>query len=107
MNFSQLSPAAVFAGLAALAALLYALQRLRVRHREVTVPTTLFWKIAAEKAPARTFRERFRHPWAYLLFLLIASLLWLAFAGPGPRAGDQVAAYNTGLPASTCTTIAR
>ena len=82
MSFANLSAGWVLAGLAALAALLYALQRLRVRHRQVTVVTTLFWRVAAEEAPARTFVERFRHPWAYALILLIVSLLWLAFAGP-------------------------
>lgn len=86
MTFAHLSPVWVVAGLAALAALLFLLQRLRVRHRQVPVVTTLFWRIAAEEAPARTYVERFRHPWAYLLFLLIGSLLWLGFAGPEPRA---------------------
>jgi hypothetical protein len=84
MSFTLLPLAAVLAGLAGLAALLYALQRLRIRHRPVTVVTTLFWRVAAEEAPARTFTERFRHPWAYALILLIAALLWLAFAGPEP-----------------------
>ncbi|MSU22728.1 MAG: hypothetical protein EXS32_02780 [Opitutus sp.] len=82
MNFANLSAGWVVAGIAGLAALLYALQRLRVRHRQVTVVTTLFWRVAAEEAPARRFVERFRHPWAYALILLIVSLLWLAFAGP-------------------------
>ncbi len=89
MNFAHLSPAWVVAGLAGLAALLYALQRLRVRHRQVTVVTTLFWRVAAEEAPARTFVERFRHPWAYALILLIAALLWLALAGPEARRTDS------------------
>lgn len=82
MSFANMPIGWVAAGLAGLAGLLYVLQRLRVRHRTVTVVTTLFWRSAAEEAPARTFRERFRHPWAYLLFLAIAALLWLAFAGP-------------------------
>lgn len=84
MSFANLPVAWVLAGLGALAALLFALQRLRVRHRDVTVVTTLFWRVAAEEAPARSFVERFRHPWAYALFLLIVSLLWLAFSGPEP-----------------------
>ena len=84
MNFANLPLAGVLAGLAGLAAVLYALQRLRIRHRQVTVATTLFWKVAAEEAPARTLRERFRHPWAYALILLITALLWLAFAAPEP-----------------------
>jgi len=85
MTFANLSLAGLLGGLAAIATLLYVLQRLRIRHRVVTVATTLFWRAAAEEAPARTFRERFRHPWAYALFLLIAALLWLAFAGPASR----------------------
>lgn len=84
MNFANLPLAWVLAGLGALAALLFALQRLRVRHRDVTVVTTLFWRVAADEAPARSLVERFRHPWAYALFLFIVSLLWLAFSGPEP-----------------------
>ena len=33
-------------------------------------------------APARVFRERFRHLWAYLLALLICLLIWFGAAGP-------------------------
>jgi hypothetical protein len=84
VSFANLPLAWVGGGLAALATLLYVLQRLRVRHRQVTVVTTLFWRVAAEEAPARTLVERFRHPWAYAFILLIVSLLWLAFAGPQP-----------------------
>ena len=67
-------------GLAALAGLFFALQRLRVRQRTLTVETTLFWRQAIEEARARVFVERFRHPWVYALLLLIAALLWLGFA---------------------------
>jgi hypothetical protein len=88
MNFTQLPLPGVLAGIAVLAGVLYALQRLRVRHRAVTVVTTLFWRVAAEEAPARTLRERFRHPWAYLLILVILCLLWLAWAGPEWTQGD-------------------
>ncbi|MFT7679735.1 MAG: hypothetical protein ACI8QC_003740, partial [Planctomycetota bacterium] len=38
MSFLNLSPAAFWLGLGGLVAGLYALQRLRVRHREVSVP---------------------------------------------------------------------
>lgn len=89
MNFTQLPLPGVLAGIAVLAGVLYALQRLRVRHRPVTVVTTLFWRVAAEEAPARTLRERFRHPWAYLLILVILCLLWLAWAGPEWKQGDS------------------
>ena len=81
MSTSVLSGVAVAAGLAALAALLFALQRLRVRHRDVTVVTTLFWREAIEEARARVLLQRFRHPWAYALIVLIASLAWLGVAG--------------------------
>ena len=82
MNWTTLSTGGFFAGLAALAGILFLLQRLRVRHREVPVVTTLFWKEAVEEARARVLVKRFRHPLAYLFVLLIASLLWLGFAGP-------------------------
>lgn len=82
MSFAWLSPLVFFAGLAGLAGVLFALQRLRVRHRTVMVPTTLFWREALEDTRARVFVQRFRHPWAYLLVLAIAALAWLAVAGP-------------------------
>lgn len=82
MTFTNLPLFAVLGGLAVLAALLFALQRLRARHIEVTVPTTLFWLAAVRDAPVRVFWQRFRHWLAYLLILLICALLWLAWAGP-------------------------
>lgn len=82
MNLTWLSGAAFAGGLAVLAGVLFALQRLRVRHREVEVVTTLFWREAIEETRARVLVQRFRHPWAYLLVLLVASLLWFAVAGP-------------------------
>ena len=82
MSFQLLPGLAVVAGIAALAGLLYVLQRLRVRHRDVVVPTTLFWRAAVQETRARVFVRRFRHPLAYALLLLIASLLWLAIAEP-------------------------
>lgn len=82
MNFANLSAFGVVAGLAGLAALLFVLQQLRTRYRDVTVVTTMFWKQVVDEAPVRKFRERFRHPLAYALVLAICSLLWLAFAEP-------------------------
>lgn len=81
MSFERLGPLWVGLGVIGLAAALFLLQRLRVRHRTVTVPTTLFWRQAVEETRARIFKRRFRHPWAYLLFLSLASLLWLALSG--------------------------
>ena len=92
MTFANLSPLAVASGLAALAAILYGLQRLRIRFREQPVATLLFWKAASTEAPARTLVQRFRHLWAYLLILSICSLIWLAIAEPqwqDEAAGDD------------------
>ena len=82
MNFLNLSLLGVLAGLAGLAGILFALQQLRARHTEVTVPTTIFWAAAVRQAPVRILRRRFRHWLAYLLVLVIAALLWIGFAGP-------------------------
>ena len=87
MSFAMLSTLFVGLGLAGLAGLLYALQRLRVQSNELVVATTMFWRAAVREAPVRVFTRRFRHFLAYLLTLLIAGLLWLAFAGP--QAGEQ------------------
>jgi aerotolerance regulator-like protein len=81
MMFGNLPLWGVGAGLASLAGVLFVLQMLRVRHRQIEVPTTMFWREAVEESRARVLRQRFRHPWAYLLFLLIACLLWLALSG--------------------------
>ena len=90
MTWANLSPLALAGGLAALAAILFALQRLRVRYRPVPVITTLFWREAVEEARARVFVRRFRHPLAYLLVLAIAGLIWLAVAEPQPGEADPV-----------------
>ncbi|RLV59887.1 hypothetical protein D5018_09970 [Parashewanella curva] len=82
MNFINLSPSLVIAGLVAIAGLLFALQQLRTRYRTVVVPTSMFWQQAAQDAPVRVFRQKFKHLLAYLLTLLIASLLWLGFSEP-------------------------
>jgi hypothetical protein len=87
VNLSSFGFATFAAGLAALAGALFLLQRLRVRHREVRVPTLLFWKEAVEESRARVYVRRFRHPWAYALALAAAALLWLAAALPR-AAGD-------------------
>jgi len=81
MSFG-LSMGVLASGLLALAGLLFLLQRLRVRYQPRRVVTTLFWKEALEEARARVFVRRFRHLLAYLLVLVIASLLWLGFGDP-------------------------
>jgi hypothetical protein len=88
VSFANLSLLSVVAGVAALAGVLFLLQRLRVRHREVVVITTQFWREATEEAQARVLVDRFRHPLAYLFVLLIGALLWLGVAGPRADAGD-------------------
>lgn len=89
MSFGFVSALVGGLGLAALAGALYALQRLRVRHREVEVETTLFWEQAIEESRARVLTQRFRHPWTYALLLGICSLMWLAFAGLRSDAADD------------------
>ena len=86
MSPTALSAAALLAGLVAVAAALYALQRLRVRHESRTVVTSLFWREATEETRARSLFERFRHPLAYAMALLCAGLLWL---GAGRLDGER------------------
>lgn len=93
MSFANLPLLGVLAGIVGIAALLFLLQLLRIRHVEVAVPTTLFWREAAREAPVRVLRGVFRHPLAYLLVLAVCTLLWLAFAGPEAR-DDRTAAYR-------------
>ena len=78
---SLLGAGATILGLAAIAGILYLLQRLRVRHRPVRVVSTLFWREAVEEARARVLVQRFRHPLIYLFLLGILALLWLATSG--------------------------
>ncbi|MEZ6195394.1 MAG: BatA domain-containing protein [Planctomycetota bacterium] len=82
MSFATLGAAAFLLGLAGLAGGLYLLQRLRVRHRRVSVVTTMFWDEAREESRARVLVRRFRHPWAYALVLAVAAAMWTALAGP-------------------------
>ncbi|MCP4240202.1 MAG: hypothetical protein GY772_06535, partial [bacterium] len=89
MNLEFLSPLGFAGGLAVLAGALYMLHRLRVRHREVIVPTTLFWKQAQEDTLARKLTAVFRHPRAYLFVLAILALLLLAVAGPSLEGNDD------------------
>lgn len=81
MSFSNLPWGWAAAGALLLAGVFYLLQRLRVRHQLVEVETTLFWQQAMEESRARVLTQRFRHPWAYALIVLISLLLWFAVAG--------------------------
>jgi hypothetical protein len=77
LTLTALSGSALLGGLVATAAVLYALQRLRVRHESRTVVTSLFWREATEETRARSLFERFRHPLAYAMALLCAGLMLL------------------------------
>jgi hypothetical protein len=81
LSLSQFSIPALFAGLAAIAAALFLLQRLRVRFQQVDIVTTLFWRQAQDENRTRVLTQRFRHIWVYLFLLAISSLLWLAASG--------------------------
>ena len=90
MTFLTLPILAVLAGLAAIGLGLFLLQQLRARNTPVAVPTLMFWRASVKEAPVRVFRDRFRHLWAYLLCLLICSLIWLAFSDPATDSNDQI-----------------
>ena len=89
MSLANFSWPVALLGLSALAVGLFLLHRLRVRHRDVEVPTTLFWREAVEDTRARVLVRRFRHPLTYLLLLGISSLLWLAAGGLRGAAADE------------------
>lgn len=89
MNFGLFSIPAVAAGIAALAAGLWLAQRLRVRHNEVQVLTTLFWQDALKETRARVFTRRFRHWRAWVLLVAIVSLLWMLLGQPYTDAPDS------------------
>ncbi len=82
MSFANLSALGVVAGLLGLAGLLFLLQQLRIRYRELPVVTNLFWQQAVAPALARWLWQRFRHPLAYLLILAICALIWISLAEP-------------------------
>ena len=89
MSFGLITLFGFFAGIAALAVALWAIQRLRVQHREVEVVTTLFWQEALKETRARVFVRRFRHWPAWLLLLAICSLLWMLFGQPEIQSNDS------------------
>ena len=89
MTFATLGWPLVAAGAVVLAALVYALQRLRPQRRVVRLPAASLWAQAMRDTPVRVLGGRFRQWPAYLLILAIALLLWVAAAQPqwGPAAG--------------------
>lgn len=86
VTFAAWSAAVVAAGALAVAALLFALQRLRIQRRRVAMAATPLWSQVARDAPPRVLGGRFRRPIAYLLALAIALALWLAASRPEPSA---------------------
>ncbi|MDA8967840.1 hypothetical protein N9F76_00955 [bacterium] len=90
MTFTLLSTVATLIGIGVIALALGLLQRLRVQHREIEVVSTLFWQAAVKETRARVFVQRFRHWPAWLLLVVIATLLWLLLAGPRWTATDQM-----------------
>ncbi len=82
MTFTGLPLSAVLLLAAGTAGLLAALHLLKIRPREVRVPTILFWKHAAESRSASTLLERFRHPLTYAFLTAISMLLALILGGP-------------------------
>ena len=82
MILRHFGPALLLGGLLLTVGMLFLLQRLRVRHRRLEVPTTLFWREAREEIRARVLVERFRHWKAWLLLVGAAALLWLGAADP-------------------------
>ncbi len=85
MTFLGLSTPLLLSLLLGSAALLFLLHFLRVRPREVVVPTLLFWKQAVEETRARTLPGRFRHPRTWAFLTLLAAILVAAAAEPVTR----------------------
>ncbi|WP_066721678.1 hypothetical protein [Sphingomonas pituitosa] len=92
MTFASFGLGPLLVGAMLIAGLLALLQRLRVQRQVVRVATTMFWRAAAQAAPARVLLERFRHWLAFLLILAIALTLWFAGARPSliPAAGSHL-----------------
>ncbi|KQN90800.1 hypothetical protein ASE90_17095 [Sphingomonas sp. Leaf67] len=84
VSFAAWSVPVVVVGALAIAALLYALQRLRVHRRRVALAAAPLWLQAARAAPPRVLGGPFRRPLAFLLALAIALALWLAASRPEP-----------------------
>lgn len=92
MTFASFGLGPLLIGAVLITGLLALLQRLRVQRQVVRVATTMFWRAAAQAAPARVLQERFRHWLAFLLILAIALALWFAGARPSliPPAGSRL-----------------
>jgi uncharacterized membrane protein YedE/YeeE len=82
VSFLSLPLWAVLIGAGALAGLLFVLQILKARQKQVRIAAAGLWAQAARVAPLRVFRQRFQRWLAYLLVLAIALLLWTAGARP-------------------------
>ncbi len=104
MIFANWSASTVALGALAIAAILYALQRLRAQRRVVRIASVPLWSQAARAVPPRVLGGRFRRPLAYLLALLIALALWLAASRPEPTATPDGRFHHFVLDASALMT---
>lgn len=95
MTLATFGIGTLVAGALLITGVLALLQRLRVQRQVVRVATTMFWRAAAQAAPARVLQERFRHWLAFLLILAIAWSLWFAGARPSlvPAAGSRLEVF--------------
>ena len=84
MIFQNLSLLTVGLLTAGLAGALFLLHLLRIKPREVVVPTILFWKAALEERRRRRLFGHFRHPRTWAFLVLIAALLVMALSDPIP-----------------------
>lgn len=84
MRFFGLTPLELALAAAGAAGALYLLHRLRVRPREVRVPSLLFWRQAAEELRLRRLGRTFTHLRTYLFLLLLCLLGLTALADPRP-----------------------
>lgn len=82
MNLLGSTWTALALGAAALAMTWLVLHMLRVRLERVTVPTLLFFRVAATPERPRVLGGRPRRWLAYLLALLASGAAWFAFADP-------------------------
>ncbi len=92
MTFTGITPFAAAVIIVGSAAILAVLHILRVRSRQQSVVTTMFWATAVERPRARSLMHRFRHPRTYLLLVCICVLMAIALLRPQLAAdsGDRV-----------------
>lgn len=82
MSFTGLPGWAVGLSILGCAGVLFLVHLLRIRPRERTVPTLLFWRKVLLESQARRLGGRFRHPRTWAFLVLTAALLVLALGRP-------------------------